>query len=84
MAEVVLAEERFRIFESRVPYELLHSAPEYLRAIPEVPYTELPVAYLQTDDGYRVYSVGRNFVDEDGNGYGSGERHLGDDIGFER
>ena len=84
VAQVAFAVERFRLSEGRVPYELLELLPEYLKAIPEDPFTELPLAYLQVDEGYRVYSVGMNFIDEYGNGSTSGDRDLGDDIGLER
>ena len=84
VAQTALAVERFRLSEGRLPYELLELVPAFLDGIPPDPFTGTPLIYMQTDDGYRVYSVGRNFVDEDGNGYGSGERHLGDDIGCER
>jgi len=84
VVHTALAVERFRLSEGGLPYELLELVPKYLDTVPEDPFTELPLAYLQIDKGYRVYSVGMNFVDEHGNGYTSGDRDLGDDIGFER
>jgi len=83
VAQTALAVERFRLSEVRLPYELLELVPKFLDEVPPDPFTGTPLIYVQVDDGYRVYSVGRNFVDEDGNGSTSGDSDLGDDIGFE-
>lgn len=84
VAQTALAVERFRLSEGRLPYELLELVPKFLDEVPPDPFTGTSLVYLQIDEGYRVYSVGRNFLDEDGNGSASGDYDLGDDIGFER
>lgn len=84
VVQTALAVERFRLSEDRLPYELLELVPEFLDEIPLDSFTGRPLGYLQLDDGYRVYSVGTNFLDEHGNGHTSGDRDLGDDIGIGR
>ena len=66
------------------PYELRVLVSEYLRTIPEHLFTRFPPAYLRILEGRRVYRVAMNSVEESGNGHTSGDRRLGDGIGFER
>lgn len=38
----------------------------YLKTIPMDPYSDKPLVYKKTDDGFMLYSVGLNFVDDGG------------------
>ena len=39
---------------------------EYLKQIPIDPYSDEPLVYKVTDDGFMLYSVGENFIDDGG------------------
>ena len=38
----------------------------YLNTIPMDPFSDKPLVYKKTDDGFRLYSVGLNFTDDGG------------------
>ena len=38
----------------------------YLKELPMDPYSDKPLVYHGTDDGFTLYSVGKNFKDDDG------------------
>jgi hypothetical protein len=60
------------------PESLGALVPENLSAAPLDPYTDLPFVYERNDDGYRLYSVGENMLDDGGRTFDSEPR--GDDI----
>jgi len=39
---------------------------DYLEALPMDPYSDKPLVYRRTDEGFTLYSVGLNFVDDGG------------------
>lgn len=61
-----IAVERFRNARGAPPVQLTDLTPEYLPAIPRDPFDGNPVRYHRLENGYRVYSVGVNLVDDGG------------------
>ncbi|MHC4951938.1 MAG: hypothetical protein ACYTEU_13295 [Planctomycetota bacterium] len=62
-----LAILRFEKENNRLPdnlNELLEKG--YLKTLPMDPYSDKPLVYKKTDDGFILYSVGLNFTDEGG------------------
>ena len=39
---------------------------EYLKQLPMDPFSDRPLVYKKRDDNFLLYSVGRNFTDDDG------------------
>jgi hypothetical protein len=62
----------------RYPAKLDELAPKYLETIPDDLFSGKPLIYRLEDDGYLLYSVGPNGVDDDGRGYDDQPR--GDDV----
>lgn len=66
-ARTALAIERFRRAEQDRPPDTLDVlVPRFLDALPVDPFTDQPVRYRRTADGYVVYSVGPNLRDDGG------------------
>jgi len=61
---IIIAVERFRLAEGRVPDSLVELIPAYLDAVPVDPYVEAPMSYTHSGSSYIVYSVGRNGKDD--------------------
>lgn len=62
-----LAIERFRLQHAgRSPETLDKLVPEFLAEVPRDPFDSQPLRYKRLSNGYRVYSVGRNGVDDHG------------------
>lgn len=61
---IIIAVERFRLAEGRVPDSLVELIPTYLDAVPVDPYVEAPMSYTHSGSSYIVYSVGRNGKDD--------------------
>jgi hypothetical protein len=70
----------FHSDHGRYPAKLDELAPKYLEKIPDDLFTGKPLIYRLEDDGYLLYSVGPNGLDDDGRGYDDQPR--GDDIGI--
>ncbi|MGQ9649354.1 MAG: hypothetical protein ACUVXJ_04525 [Phycisphaerae bacterium] len=69
----VLAVAAYRNDHGRFPESLDELVPRYLEAVPMDPFTSQPLRYrLDTEEGYRLYSVG-----EDGKDDGGVERDAG-------
>jgi type II secretory pathway pseudopilin PulG len=62
----------------RYPKELDELAPKYLKKIPNDLFSGKPLVYRPSENGYLLYSVGVNGLDEQGNGYEDDPR--GDDL----
>jgi type II secretory pathway pseudopilin PulG len=62
----------------RYPATLEELAPKYLDHIPDDLFSGKPLIYRPNDNGYLLYSVGVNGINEDGNGYDDDPR--GDDL----
>ena len=66
LARTAVAIERFRLAHGRPPGTLGELVPELLRAVPNDPFDGAPLRWVSTADGYRVYSVGPDGIDQGG------------------
>jgi hypothetical protein len=57
---------RYRLAEGQFPETLQALVPEYLAAVPEDPIDLQPLRYRRDEEGYVVYSIGTNGVDDGG------------------
>jgi hypothetical protein len=65
--DVAIAIQRYRKAQGKLPESLDELVPDYLRSVPRDPFDGMPIRYLIDDDGaFRVYSIGRNRVDDEG------------------
>ena len=62
-----LATLRYKIYAGQLPKTLdkLVSS-DYLQAVPNDPYSNSSLVYKLTEDGFKLYSVGADFKDDDG------------------
>lgn len=78
LAQTAIAVERYRAVEGGLPTALDELAQKYLAAIPLDPFAaKSPIKYRQTTQGYRVYSIGPDGIDQNGE-RSSGTREKGD------
>jgi hypothetical protein len=77
--ELALADYRDR--NGKYPQTLADLVPGELETLPADPFTGKPLVYRSTDDGFRLYSVGPNGVDDGGQSC-ENDDNEGDDIGF--
>jgi hypothetical protein len=75
---IALALAAYRADVGRYPARLEDVAPKYLPAIPDDLFSGKPLKYRLSDDGYLLYSVGKNGVDDDGRS--STDEPAGDDL----
>jgi hypothetical protein len=66
VAATAVAVERFRLQHDRLPENLEQLAPEFLAAVPTDPFDGKPLRYVAGENGYTVYSIGRDGVDNGG------------------
>jgi hypothetical protein len=64
--EVMCALELYRRAHGAYPADLATLAPSYLPALPEDPFSGDPLVYRVETEGYTLYSVGPNKVDDGG------------------
>jgi len=68
--------ERFRIAHERLPNKLSELVPDYLPVIPKDPIGHSPLRYqVQGKDGYQLYSIGLDQIDNNGTPPPKGQRH---------
>lgn len=60
------AVRRYAIENGSPPESLADLVPEYLPAVTVDPYGDAPLRYRRIEDGYLLYSVGANGVDDGG------------------
>jgi hypothetical protein len=65
-ARLGCALERYRLAQGRYPENLDALVPESIPALPHDVMTGEPLRYRPAPDGYVLYSVGRNLVDDGG------------------
>jgi len=65
-ADTSLAIEQYRRRNGKIPKKLAELVPEFLNAVPIDPMDGKPLRYAINDDGYVLYSVGRNRIDDGG------------------
>ena len=73
---VAFALAAFHSDHGHYPAALVELAPKYLEKIPDDLFSGKPLIYRLEGDGYLLYSVGPNGLDDNGND----EVPLGDDI----
>jgi hypothetical protein len=61
-----LALEMYRQEQGAYPGSLDALSPDYLQLVPKDPFTNKPFVYHTTDDGYTLYSVGKDAEDNGG------------------
>lgn len=66
LIQTALAIEQFRLKHGELPKQLQDLKPDYLKDIPLDPFDEKELRYSKTADGYLLYSVGPNQVDDGG------------------
>ncbi|MHC4179301.1 MAG: hypothetical protein ACYSWU_17450 [Planctomycetota bacterium] len=74
--DAVIAVERFRRTTGRLSENLDELVPELLPGMPIDPFHRQPLRYVVKDDEYVIYSVGRDGVDDGGQGNEQGEPDL--------
>ncbi len=66
-AITILALERWNLDKNEYPQSLNELIDRsYLKKLPMDPYSDKSLVYKRTDDGFTLYSVGRNFKDDSG------------------
>jgi len=65
-AQVGLAMHRYRAAHGQFPVSLDELVPDALPAVPRDPYDGQPIRLVTTDDGWVVYSIGPDMVDDGG------------------
>jgi hypothetical protein len=75
-----LALRRFRRTHDRWPARLEELVPGQLPALPLDPWSQQPLVYRTTANGFRLYSVGRNGIDDGGDVTGSFSDHKDFDL----
>jgi hypothetical protein len=70
LARIVLAISLYRADHGAYPQSLDSLSPDYLAKIPSDLFTEKPLIYSRTQDGYTLYSVGPNMTDDGGKSQG--------------
>ncbi len=78
--EAVVAVERHRVATGELPVALDRVAPEFMSAMPIDPFDGQAIRCARKDNGYVLYSIGDNLID-DGGIKGTGRSRL--DIVFE-
>ncbi|HUU20759.1 MAG TPA: hypothetical protein VMW72_26670 [Sedimentisphaerales bacterium] len=63
----ILALQRWRLDKEDYPDRLEELVKgDYLKQLPNDPYSDKPLIYKKTDDVFTLYSVGENFKDDSG------------------
>lgn len=65
-AQTALSVERFRLDNHHLPQSLGEVIPRYLSHVPIDPFTDAPLLYRITTNGFRIYSAGENGQDDGG------------------
>lgn len=65
-ADAAIAVERFRRREGKLPETLDALVPDFLPEVPLDPYDGQPIRYIIKQDGYLVYTCGRDRTDDGG------------------
>ena len=80
--EIVLALAEYRADRGSYPADLTDLVPKYLKTMPRDTYTDAEFNYERKGDGFRLYSLGINGVDDDGRGQFDNDKlggPMGDD-----
>jgi hypothetical protein len=66
VASAALAVERYRLGTGQLPESLAALVPDYVQSVPEDPFDGAALRYRRLDEGFVVYSVGEDGVDDGG------------------
>jgi len=77
--DLVFALEQFRAQTGKYPRSLAKLVPAHIAKIPLDPLAAQPFRYRAQDDGYMLWSVGPNGVDDDGRTREDYDRAIGMD-----
>lgn len=66
LLEIAFAMEMYRLANGKFPDALTDLQPEYIKDVPIDRYTDQPLVYRPIGAGYRLYSVGKNQKDDQG------------------
>jgi PII-like signaling protein len=78
MGQVAIAIARFERTNGHYPDRLAELKPQFVTRIPTDIYSEESILYLRRDDGYFVYSVGRDRKDNKGDSFDT--KPVADDV----
>ncbi len=67
-AVTAIAIERYRRDRGQIPNDLKQLVPEFMPQVPTDPFDGKPLRYVVEDGEYLIYSVGKNGVDDGGQG----------------
>jgi hypothetical protein len=79
MVELALA--NYRDERGTYPRALTDLVPQELEVLPDDPFSGNPLVYRLTDEGFHLYSVGPDSVDDGGKSFENGDDD-GDDESF--
>jgi hypothetical protein len=65
-AETALAIERYRLKYDALPESLEQLVPEFMEEVPRDPFDNEVLRYIKHDDGYTVYTIGEDGIDNGG------------------
>jgi hypothetical protein len=65
-ARAAIAVERYQVVHGALPPVLDDCVPNFLASLPEDPYDGTPIRYSRQENGYIVYSIGEDLVDNGG------------------
>lgn len=68
-----IAMERHRRRQGSLPEDLTQLVPELLPTVPVDPFSGRPLRYVVDDDGYVIYNIGADGIDNQGEGDDSGK-----------
>ena len=63
-----IAIERYRRKNGSLPENLDQLVPEFIDAVPTDPFDGRPLRYARTEQGVKLYSVGKDKADDGGSG----------------
>jgi len=80
MAQTAMGLSMFHKQHGRYPARLEELAPVFIKKVPTDIYSGKSIRYIQRDDGFYLYSVGRNHQDDQGKS--NDDSPSGDDMGY--
>ncbi len=70
LSQLGYAAKAYQIKHGDFPIRLQQLVPDFIDKIPDDPFTNKPMIYKHSATETRIYSIGRNRIDEDGDGSG--------------
>ncbi len=82
LARVAVAVESYRNRHGKLPNQMNDLVPAYLDKIPDDPFSASGVLYQRTAEGYRIYSVDEDGLDDGGKDHTERNKPLTSDLVF--